>query len=155
MKTFLLIAVFSAVFSFDPLPAKAKAPKDLIFKDARIFMPIKGGFTTAGYALIRNQSEKDIQLSIVETLPFKAVEAHETTEKDGKMSMFKVDYLLIKPKEQFELKPGASHLMFFDTAREIKLGETLMVKFSTEKNTFEIPFKVIPRLPKPDEPKKY
>lgn len=147
MKFYFTLLVLTLSLNFLSHEAMAQVPQGLVFENARIFLPVKGGFTTAGYALIKNESGQEISLIIVETAPFKAVEAHETLEKEGKMIMQKVDQLVIKAKNRLELKPGGSHLMFFDSGREIKLDETLKVKFKANEKLFEVPFKIIARLP--------
>ncbi|MES2856801.1 MAG: copper chaperone PCu(A)C [Bdellovibrionota bacterium] len=128
--------------------AFAKDASGLEIKDARIFVPMAGSTMTAGYALVKNTSDQEIKLSIKEVKPFKAVESHETIEKEGRMAMQKIELFVIKPKETLELKPGGNHIMLFDPSRALKAGETLTVTFTSNGKNLDVPFKVENRMPK-------
>ncbi len=143
MKKWVLIFLATAsTYAF------AKDIEKIKFEETRIYTPIKGSIATAGYALIKNESAKDMELMITEASPFKAVETHQTIEKDGHMAMIKVDKYIIKAKSQLELKPGGDHIMLFEPSREIKDNETLNLKFSVNGIIMSIPFKTVPRLKK-------
>lgn len=112
------------------------------FTGAKIFAPMKGSNTTAGYGVIKNISDKEVVLKIAKANPFKAVETHETTEKSGKMAMVKVDSFKIPAKGSLELKPGGNHIMLFDATREVKAGEDVVVQFMVDGKAIESKFKV-------------
>lgn len=109
---------------------------------AKIFAPMKGSTATAGYAVIKNTSDKEVVLKVVKTEPFKAVETHQTKEKAGKMAMEKVESFKIPAQGSLELKPGGNHIMLFDPNREVKVGEELVVHFDIDGKTVESKFKV-------------
>ncbi len=134
-----------------PLFVIAQTEPVLKFENPYIFAPMKGSSTTAGYASIKNISKKDVQFSVTSASPFAAVETHQTIEKEGLMSMKKVDRFTIKANSQIDLKPGANHIMLFDANRDVKIGEQIEVKLNVNGKEMTQKFKVIPR-EKPVEP---
>lgn len=142
MKTFLITA--SLVFSMQTYATPAKKA-DVSVSDARIFAPIKGSNATAGYGKFTNETDKPVKFVIEKAEPFKAVELHETLEKDGRMAMQKVEEVSIPAHQSLELKPGGQHIMLFDAGREVKTNETLKVTFKVNGKSQSFDFKVIPR----------
>lgn len=130
------------VFSFFAMATTS----GLTLTDARIFAPIKGSNTTAGYAKLLNSSDSAIKVSIVKVSPFKAVELHETVPVDGRMAMQKVEEYNIPAKGSLELKPGGHHLMLFDATRGLNLDETLKVTLKVNGKEQDFDFKVVPRM---------
>lgn len=125
-------------------PSKSTS-KDIVFSDARIIEPMKGTNVTAAYALIKNESANAVKLTIAEAKPFKAAEVHETYENNGQSGMRKIEEINIPPHESFELKPGGNHIMLFDAARALKLGENVTVKFLADGKALTPKFKVVAR----------
>lgn len=123
--------------------AKGRA---LTLSEGKIFAPLKGSPATAGYGIFVNNSNKDVTLSIQAAPPFKAVELHETSEKEGKMAMQKVDTLVVPAHGTLELKPGGHHIMLFEPNREVKNDEKVKVSFKQDGKTQEYSFKVVPRV---------
>lgn len=117
----------------------------IVLKDARIFAPLKGTNATAGYATIMNTSNSAIKVTIEKADGFKAVELHESLEKDGRASMQKVDSITIEPKSSFELKPGGHHIMLFDSKKTFKDGELVSVDFGVNGKSTSQKFKIVPR----------
>lgn len=137
MKLFLSLAMIMSSVAF----AKDIAPA-IEITEAKIFAPMKGSNTTAGYGKIKNLSANEVVVKVTAASPFKAVETHETKEKDGKMSMEKVESFKIPARGTFELKPGGNHIMLFDSSREIKPGEELTIGFEVNGQAMQIKFKV-------------
>lgn len=129
----------------------AQAKNTLTISDARIFAPIKGTNATAGYGTIKNDGAKSVTVVIGTVDGFKATELHETSEKDGKMKMSKVENVVINSKQSFEMKPGGHHIMLFDATREIKDGDKLAVQFLVNGKKESYDFKVVPRVEKTEE----
>ena len=121
--------------------AKDVAPA-IEITEARVFAPMKGSNTTAGYGKIKNISTKEVILKVTSASPFKAVETHETKEKAGKMAMEKVESFTIPAQGVLELKPGGNHIMLFDASREIKAGEELVIAFDVNGQSVNMKFKV-------------
>lgn len=124
---------------------QAKTVSLIEVQDARIFMPLQGSNATAGYGVMKNISKKDVTVTITSAAPFKAVELHETKEKDGRMAMQKVETLTLKPNETLDMKPGGHHIMLFDATEAVKKDQVIQVKFTVNKQEQSVPFKVIPR----------
>jgi len=124
----------------------APAVDTLEISQARIFAPIKGTNTTAGYATLKNNGTKAVVVTVVSADQFKQAEMHETKEVAGKMSMEKLEQLTLKPQEVFEFKPGGNHIMLFDALRPLKLDETLKVSFMVDGQKKSYDFKVVPRV---------
>ncbi|MGE5087352.1 MAG: copper chaperone PCu(A)C, partial [Bacillota bacterium] len=82
---------------------------DITITNAKIFAPIQGTNTTAGYGVIKNTSQKTVTIKAIEAKPFTAIELHETKEKDGRMSMQKMEQITLEPGKEFELKQGGNH----------------------------------------------
>lgn len=143
MKLFLSLIFLLSTTCF------AKQTTKLTFTDARIFAPLKGSVATAGYAEISNTTDKDVALTISKVAPFKAVETHETIEKDGRMAMVKVEKFVVPAKGKFMLKQGGNHIMLFEPSREVKADEELVVEFMVDGQQQDVKFKVIPRVEKP------
>ena len=140
MNIVKMILVLGLCFGFELALAQLK------FNDARIFAPLKGSNTTAGYAVIKNEGKKDVTLVLKSVEKFKASETHETLEEAGKMSMKKVDSFIIAAGKELELKPGGRHLMLFDATAEILPGSALTVSFLVDGKPTDVKFKVIPRV---------
>ncbi len=99
--------------------------------EAKIYVPLKGAQVTGGYAKFKNNGKEDLSIAVIEAPPFEAVESHITLEEKGRMSMKKVEYFVVKSGDEFVLKPGGAHLMFFNPKKEIKAGDKIRVQFQT------------------------
>jgi periplasmic copper chaperone A len=141
MISFMKNFIFCAGFIF-----ASASYAELKFEGAKIFAPLKGSNATAAYVVIKNNSTEAIEISLNKVEKFKKAETHETTEKDGRMSMQKVEYFKILPNAEIQLKPGGKHIMLFDPIGEIKLNSNLKVHFIVNKKPMIIYFKVISRV---------
>lgn len=137
-----LNAFFVVLFLFFGSANAADKKSSLTLSEARVLAPLKGTTVTAGYGIFKNTSDQTITLKVVSSKPFKAVELHETTEKDGKVGMNKVDQVVVPPHGSFELKPGSYHLMFFEPSRSIKTNEQLTVEFNENGKDVTFKFKI-------------
>lgn len=136
IRLFVLISAFASLaFAKDITPP-------IEVTQAKIFAPMKGASVTAGYAVIKNLSVKEVVLKVTKADPFKAVETHETKEKSGKMAMEKVASFKIPSLGSLELKPGGNHIMLFDATRDVKAGETILIRLDVDGKPVDIPFKV-------------
>lgn len=135
--------IFTGLVSFGFTTAFAS--NSLEITKSKIFAPLKGSNATAGYALIKNITNKDVQITLKKVSPFTAVELHETVQKDGRMAMQKVESLKIESGKSIELKQGGNHIMLFDPTKEVKDGDVLKVEFEISGKMESYDFKVIPR----------
>ncbi|MBC7466325.1 MAG: copper chaperone PCu(A)C [Bdellovibrio sp.] len=148
MKHLLLISsiLVASQFSF------AEANPVIEMTDARIFAPLKGSNATGGYVTLKNITKSPAVIMIRKAKSFKAVEMHETIEKDGRMAMQKVEQLTIAAGQTLELKPGGHHIMLFDATSEIKVGDVIKVDFLINGTEEKFDFKVIDRAAQKTEP---
>lgn len=130
--------------------AEAKVKSNLSFDDAHVFVPMKGSRATGGFATVKNQSDKEINLVFKSAKGFKHVETHRTFEKDGQMVMEKVENYKIEPKGTLELKQGGNHLMLFDPTKEFKKDEKVELKFTVDGKDMKVMFKALPRVAAPE-----
>ena len=79
--------------------------------------------TTALYFIIENNGVKADTLFKVDCGFAGKVEIHETYSEADMMGMRKVDFLVIKGKSSFELKPGAHHIMLMKLKKNINDGD--------------------------------
>ena len=107
---------------------------------------MKGSIATAGYVDITNNTEKEVKLTISKAAPFKAVETHETIEKDGRMSMRKIDHFSIPAKGALTLKPGGNHIMLFEPSNPVRSGDKINVEFMVNGKIEKVEFVVVPRM---------
>jgi periplasmic copper chaperone A len=93
----------------------ASAKQALKIQDAWMRQPPPPGKVTAAFMNMRNSGTTPITVSSVESNCARAVEIHATTKSpNGMMGMTRLDELKIAPGETVELKPGSTHIMFFD-----------------------------------------
>lgn len=146
----ILICLTNAVLSLSVssvFAADQKSPfSKMDVSDARIFAPIEGSNATGGYGIFKNNSAQPLKLTLKKVSPFKAVELHETVEKDGMMAMVKVESFEIPANGSLELKPGGRHMMLFEPSHLVKAGESLTGTFNIGSADLEVAFKVIPRV---------
>ena len=89
---------------------------------------------TAAFLTIRNDTaEADTLLSAAGDCAA-AVELHVMKESDGKMTMQKVDRLVIPARGKLELLPGGTHIMLIGLTRPLSVEEPikLTLRFSRE-----------------------
>lgn len=137
MKFFIGLLMMVSVVAFAQSSTEA-----LVITEAKIFAPMKGSNTTAGYGKIQNTTSKEIAVKVIKANPFKAVETHETKEVSGKMAMERVDSFKIPARGVFELKPGGNHIMLFDATRPLKVGEEITIELSVDGQPTGLKFKV-------------
>lgn len=144
MKSLLLTAILSLLSPY--ASATNTSSSTLTITEARIFAPLKGSNATGGYGLITNTSSKTVVVKIENAEAFKAIELHETVEKNGRMAMQKIETLTLAPKQSFELKPGGHHIMLFDPVREMKVDELVKVTLRVDNKSESFDFKIVPRM---------
>ena len=110
-----------------------------------MYLPLDGVRVTAGYGTLKNVGNKELNLKIVSAQGFKAVELHETLEKNGMMKMQKVESLKLGVNETFELKPGGNHIMLFDPLKKFKDSEKVKITFSDGTQNLLLHFNMQPR----------
>ncbi|WP_413584193.1 copper chaperone PCu(A)C [Bdellovibrio sp. HCB274] len=145
MKSMILSAVMVLVSS-------AAFAADIEISNPHVFAPIKGTNTTAGFGTIKNTSKSEVTVKIVEAKPFKAVELHESSEKNGRMTMTKMEMYKIQAGQTLELKPGGNHIMLFDATKPVQEKQTIAIKLMVNDKEQTVNFPVISRMSKEAKP---
>lgn len=85
----------------------------------------------AAYMQISNTSDKPVTVSAIKSDVFGHIEIHETTEKNGMMSMQLIPTLVIAAGKTIELKPGGKHLMLFRRTKNLSTGDKVVITLET------------------------
>ena len=92
--------------------AACSAPQaPLVASDVEITRPMPGRSMSAGFLVLRNNTETDIRITAVTSPQFGAVEIHETTIEDGISRMRELEALVIPANGSVTLERGGKHLM--------------------------------------------
>jgi len=85
----------------------------------------------AAYGRLINHTAETLTLEAIESDDFNHAHAHETVASNGSASMNNTT-LTIPPAGEFALRPGAHHLMLMSPKRDLKAGDTsvLRLRFS-------------------------
>lgn len=81
--------------------------------DARVRAVIPGQDKTAGYFELRNGTDTTLRLIGASSATVRAIEMHETVQKDGLSRMRRLDAVEIAPGDSVRFEPGGRHLMLF------------------------------------------
>lgn len=117
--------------------------QDVIIENSMIRMVPPTATVSAGFMVIKNNTNKDIKLIKVEGSISKTIELHSMVLEGETMKMRKMDTMEIKAKSSLELKRKSFHLMFIDLLKPLKLGDNHKLKFTFDNKTvLEIPISV-------------
>jgi len=105
--------------------------KGVTVNDAYIRGLPPGQTVTAAFMTVNNHQDKDCKLVGAASPVASSAEIHEHSHKNGKMSMRRVDSLVIPAGGNVSLVPGGYHLMMFGLESSLKEGEehTLTLSF--------------------------
>jgi len=92
-----------------------------------------GAKVAGGFMTITNRGSTPDRLVGAASSVAERVELHINVHEDGMMKMRQVQAIDVPAGGRFELKPGGTHLMFVNIARQIKQGETIPVTLTFEK----------------------
>lgn len=123
-KVLMTVAMLVSVSAY----AK-KSADNLEIQDSYIYAPITGATATAGYGLLKNNSQEEMTIEIVKADGFKAVELHETVKQKDMMAMQKVESFKIAKGGTFSLIPGGNHIMLFDPTKKVSAKDKVNVTF--------------------------
>ena len=102
-----------------------------------------------GYGTFRNNTSKDITLTVFRSPVFDDLQMHTMEHSDnGTAKMIHLKTISVPAKSDLSLKPGGHHLMLINKRRDLALGENIMVVTIAEDTVrYMLNFKVIdPRL---------
>lgn len=96
--------------------------------------PTSAGNNTAAYFVIENGTAVDDTLLSVSSEIASATEVHMSMgDENGVMSMQMQESVPVPAKDRLEFKPGGLHVMFIGLNRDIKPGDTFILKLQFEK----------------------
>lgn len=130
-----LFVITSLLVSFQFLVADTK--KDITIQNARIKAVPSSSPNSGGFMILKNSSNKDIQLIKAESSISETVELHTMTMTEGMMKMRPVDKIEIKAKSTTELKPGGFHVMFIGLKSPLKRDEKKLVTLTFSNGQIE------------------
>ena len=81
----------------------------------------------AGYATIKNNTDKEQTLNLAKSKAFKMVEIHKTIIEDGVAKMRRQENLAIPAGGTLELKPGSYHLMLMHPNTALNTNDEITV----------------------------
>ena len=106
---------------------------DLKINSPTIKAPRPGQNISAGF--VRLTSTKDLIIKSIKAENISKIEVHTMEMEKGAygeaiMRMRKIDKPMLKANQEFILKPGADHLMFFGIQNPIAIGDTIKITFT-------------------------
>lgn len=108
---------------------------------ARVIIPSR---PAAAFFTVRNKGEAD-RLLEASSPAFARVELHGHVMKDGVVRMFKKDGVEVPAGGAAPLQSGGDHVMLFDPARPLKVGDSFPLTLTFEKGgAVEVMVKVEP-----------
>ena len=103
------------------------AAENISIEDSQIRQPMPGRTVTAGYLTLHNHTAVEQQLVAVSSAAFARIELHQHSHRDGMMRMEQVEQIVIASGDSVKLAPGGLHLMLFEPATELEIGQTVAV----------------------------
>ncbi|MEZ2722191.1 copper chaperone PCu(A)C [Paenalcaligenes hominis] len=90
---------------------------------------------SAGYFVIHNDSNEELELVAGATPSYGHVMLHETIEENGMAKMVMADKMVIPAQSMVEFKPGGLHAMFEQPTQALTQGQTMDMEllFSNQK----------------------
>jgi copper(I)-binding protein len=101
--------------------------------------PLPGQSKTAAYLELRNNTSGPVTLIKAHSTHARAIEIHESTNKDGMVGMRRVDKVVIPGQETVRFAPGGLHLMLFGIDELPATVEVQLVLASEQ--TITVPFR--------------
>jgi len=111
------------------MPMQALA--EIMVEEAWVRLPPPIADTAAGYMTIRNNSNKDIEITGIKTAIAKHPEFHSMEMDDGMMHMQKMEKVVVPAHSGISFDPGGNHLMLIGLTRALEAGEHLMITLET------------------------
>ena len=134
MKKFVLsivsiAAVFGADIEIEGAYARASIPN----------VP-----NSAAFFVIKNNSDKDIAITSVNSDIAEKNELHTHIKENKMMKMMKIEKLVVPAKSSLELKSGGDHVMLMGLKKELKAGDEINLELSFsdgDKKKIKVPVK--------------
>ena len=117
---------------------------------------LAGAKTGIAYATVMNHSGKTVEITALSSPVASTVELHDQSQKDGVVTMRRVEVPRLVPGKSMKLKPGGRHFMLIGLKEPLIEGQTfpLTITFdSGESVTAEITVKKAGLQPADESPK--
>lgn len=127
-RRLLIIATLIFTFNIIALAQQPKSQISIIQIQKAWARPAVKYANSALYFVIENNSTKTDTLLGAESKIAEEVEVHESFKKDNnKMGMRPAGKIAIKPKSEFEFKPGGFHVMLLGVTKDLKIGDKIEI----------------------------
>ena len=128
MKPYLQLAVSFLTLANLSAPACAAGLADQISViDPYVRLAPPGAKATAAFMIVRNTSDKEIQIVKANSPSANATELHNHTNDGGVMRMRQVKEIALPAKGEAVLKPGGYHVMLIDMKAPLKEGDKVAI----------------------------
>jgi len=106
---------------------------------------LPGNLPAAGYATLKNASDKPIELVDVSSPDYDSTMLHQTVSNGSTQKMVMVDKVAVPAHGQLAIAPGGYHFMLMQAKHKIMPGDTVHLKLEfSDGQTLEAPFIVKP-----------
>jgi len=123
----LKIVMLSALMLIIPTLASA----EISVEEAWVRLPPPVADTAAGYMVIRNSGDQDVEIQGVKTDAAKQPEFHSMSDHDGMMHMMKMEKVIVPAHGEIRFAAGGNHLMLIGLTSELKTGDHVMMTIET------------------------
>lgn len=120
-----IIFVLSIFFIIPTIPSMAMGAKMLEIEKARVRMPPPFMRTAAAYLVLRNRSDRDVEVTHIETDAAEHTEFHTMTMDQGMMHMQKMEHVVVPAHGALYFEPGGNHLMLTGLKHPLNEGDTI------------------------------
>ncbi|PJA31669.1 MAG: hypothetical protein CO187_08140 [Zetaproteobacteria bacterium CG_4_9_14_3_um_filter_53_7] len=121
------LVIMSALMLIMPSLAAA----EITIEDAWVRLPPPVADTAAGYMVMRNSGDQDVEITGVTTDAAKQPEFHSTIEHGGMMHMMKMEPVIVPAHGELHFGTGGNHLMLIGLTGELKAGSHVMMTIKT------------------------
>lgn len=138
MKNIILI-----VLSLIGLSSQAAELDQLSTENAKVRAVIPGAVNTAGYLIVKNNSDKDVKLVSASSPIAERVEFHQHLHQGGLMKMIKLDDVTVPANGEVVFESGGLHIMFLGVDSTMANNKTANVRLmDSNGNELSVEFKV-------------
>jgi len=105
------------------------ARADLIVENTWVRDAPPNAYMRAGYGTFRNDGPQAITITDVRSPDFDRAEVHETSFKNGMMTMRRVEKIVVAPGGRFDFSPNGNHVMLIAPKRAVHKGDKIEMEW--------------------------
>jgi len=105
------------------------AQADLIVENTWVRDAPPNAYMRAGYGTLRNDGTQAITITDVRSPDFDRAEVHETSFKNGMMTMRRVEQIVLAPGDRFDFNPNGNHIMLIAPKRAVNKGDKIELEW--------------------------